>query len=324
MPTSSNRPTPSALRALSEEGAIGADTLDRALVLIGATPDPAGWRQAIERTLLWLGTLLVLAGVVVFFAYNWADLAPRYKFALIEAGIVGSLAVAWWQWRRPIGEAAAVAATVLLGVLLAVYGQVYPTGAPWYHLFGLWVLLALGWTLAGRYPAAWLLTVGLLAATWASFVLEMLPGNDEPLASAGVVAIGGGALAVWEGGARRWALLRPRWAPRLLGAATLTGGTMAALEAIFDAFSRGGTQFLPPILWLLLASGMVWYYRRHLPDLVMIAAVLLAAIALGAATIVRVGDASFWSFLLAGVAVLAASAAAATWLRRQGAGGDEG
>ena len=46
-----------------------------------------------------------------------------------------------------------IAASVLVGVLLAVIGQVYHTGADAYSLFAAWTLLILPWTLASRSAA---------------------------------------------------------------------------------------------------------------------------------------------------------------------------
>src|SRR5690606_10090006 len=97
------------------------------------------------------------------FAYNWAALPAIAKFALLEAGILAAAGVALWRGAdRPEGASALIAATLLVGVLLAVIGQVYPSGAEPWQLFGLWAALALPWTIASRNAAHWLVWLVVL------------------------------------------------------------------------------------------------------------------------------------------------------------------
>ncbi|MEZ4702422.1 MAG: DUF2157 domain-containing protein [Rhodothermales bacterium] len=319
MPSSAETPpSPHTLRALARDGVIDAETLERALVLIRVLPDRSAWRRIIERTLLALGVVLVLAGVVVFFAYNWDDLLPRYKFALVVAGLLGSVWTAWICWGKPVGHAASIAASVLVGVWLGVYGQVYPTGSPWYLLFGLWLVLILGWTVASRFAGNWILAIALANATWVSYSTEGMVAFNKALPFVGVVLITGAALVVWEAGIQRGASwLAPRWAPRVLGAALLFATVSPSLDAIFDVFSHGALQVVAVVLLAVVCAGMTWYYRRVRPDPMMIAAVFMALIAVGASAIVRAFDASFWGFLVAAIAVLGGSTLAAGWLRKQ-------
>ena len=59
----------------------------RALALVGP---PRRWALWATRWLTGAGAALVLTGIVFFFAFNWARLAPVHKFVLIEAGLVAS------------------------------------------------------------------------------------------------------------------------------------------------------------------------------------------------------------------------------------------
>ncbi|HWA48407.1 MAG TPA: DUF2157 domain-containing protein, partial [Dongiaceae bacterium] len=99
-----------------------------------------------------------LAGVVFFFAYNWNDLSDIAKFAVVEGAVtvaaLGALAVGL---DRAFGQVLLVAASVLTGVLLAVIGQVYQTGADMFELFLVWAVLILPWTLISRSAVQWLL-----------------------------------------------------------------------------------------------------------------------------------------------------------------------
>src|SRR5215470_20043225 len=116
-----------------------------------AVRDDAAWAIWGRRALLVIGAGHLLAGIITFFAYNWADMSAVAKFATVEAGLVVALAGAWFAGiERAVGEMLLIAASILVGVLLAVIGQVYNTDADAYSLFMAWTLLILPWTLAAR------------------------------------------------------------------------------------------------------------------------------------------------------------------------------
>lgn len=100
------------------------------------------WSVWAVRLLMALGTGHVLAGIVFFFAFNWADMSPFAKFATIQGGIaLAAIAAIVSGLDRPVGQSLLIAASVLTGVLLAVFGQIYQTGADAYELFVGWALL---------------------------------------------------------------------------------------------------------------------------------------------------------------------------------------
>ena len=74
---------------------------------------------------------------------------------------------------RPAGQALLIGASVLTGVLLAVIGQVFQTGADAFELFLVWTVLILPWTLASRSAAHWLVWL-VVACTAVSLVTGLL------------------------------------------------------------------------------------------------------------------------------------------------------
>lgn len=83
-------------------------------------------------------------------------------------------------WRlgleRAAGKAALLAASLLVGALLALAGQIYQTGADTWELFAVWALMVFPWVAASRFSALWLFWLGLLNVasslyfrTWGSF-----------------------------------------------------------------------------------------------------------------------------------------------------------
>lgn len=312
----------------------------RALALSGAVPDRGAFAQAASRFLMLAGTALIVAGVAAFFAFNWAELHRLAKFALIEGGIVAAVFLAWRQGLdRLAGQAALFGASFLTGVLLAVYGQTYQTGADPYGLFLGWAALILGWAVIGQQAGLWLLLAVLAnlalvlywgqvlhppeawiedlahvfgPASWIGYLL-----SDFRLAQL-VFSLNGALLIAWEFGARRGvAWMRGRGFPRLIALFALAAIVDAALLLIFTSEFREADRLpiVAPILFAAFVAAALWYYRAVERDLFILAACLLAVIVVVTAFVARVLD-GFDAFLALSVLVVAQTAGAAAWLRR--------
>jgi uncharacterized membrane protein len=324
------------LRAVRRAGLLDAAGYERALALAGVTPDPAGWRRFLDRLLLAFGITLLLAGVVFFFAWNWADMSRFGKFAVIEAAL---LLVVFIAWRTGLdsraGRGALTAAAFLPGVLLAVYGQAYQTGADPYGLFALWALLILPWALIGRSAALWLLWLvlaelavmlwwgevwrprpeweGQLARELGPVVWLMYLFTDAALAET-VFLINALAIVVWEWAARRgisW--MDGRLLPRIAATLAVCALTIPVMVFIF-AQQRDTAETLAPFLYLTAGGLGLWMFRERARDLYALTVILLSAIVVVTAFFIRqlhdAGGMLFISLLVVGL-----SAAAAAWLR---------
>src|SRR5690606_36814985 len=58
------------------------------LLDVNVYADKIAWQQFIKLFLLSLGVCFTTAGIVFFFAYNWADIHKFVKLGIIEAGII--------------------------------------------------------------------------------------------------------------------------------------------------------------------------------------------------------------------------------------------
>ncbi|MEM6456810.1 MAG: DUF2157 domain-containing protein, partial [Acidobacteriota bacterium] len=115
---------------------------------------PSTLARWLDHGLLFLGLGLALSGVVFFFAYNWEGMHRLVKLGLVEAGIAAAFSVAALSGLSGLrGKLALLTSSVLVGVCLAVFGQVYQTGADPWELFASWALLILPWTLLSRFQA---------------------------------------------------------------------------------------------------------------------------------------------------------------------------
>ena len=316
----------SELTGLIEQGAISPAEVARAVAQSGLYPTGRAWGVFLDRLLLWLGTLGLIGGVLFFIAYNWAEMGRWLRFGLVQAALVIAIGVYGWyqgqgqkkaQAKQTVARAALLAAALLLGVLLALFGQVYQTGADPWQLFFFWALLLLPWTLVARFDVLWMVWLGLLNLAWVLYwrtwgsALDVLFDSDISLLL-GLFALNGVALVVWELGARRWHWLTCGWAPRLLA---LAGGVPVSMLMI-ALLDRGVTPLMlvyPGWLAMLYAA-----YRHWRPDLFMLAGGCLSLIAVVTLFLAQelLWQAGAGTFLLLAVVVLGLGAAAVFWLRR--------
>lgn len=292
-----------------------------ALALAGALPGAREWRSFLDRLLMWSASVALAAAAVFFVAYNWDDLGRLGKFGLAQALVVAAVAGYWRLGpERLPGKAALLAGAVFLGALLALFGQVYQTGADTWELFANWAALVFPWVAIGRFAGLWLLWIALANVAVALYY-QAFPGaglrlfGSEPELWA-LLALDTAALALWELAARRVAWLDERWSPRLLGVASGAFATALALHGIFGRGDDGARlAFLGYALWV---AGIYVFYRARIPDLFMLAGACLSVIVVVAALLwerlARHGDSM--TLLAIAVAVAAMGAGAAQWLRK--------
>jgi uncharacterized membrane protein len=307
-----------------ENGSIPPEHIARALALSGVTPDGKRWRAFIDGALLALGVLALACAVVFFFAWNWEDLGRTSRFVIVQALMVAAL-LAWWRLGldRLTARMALLLAAIALGVLLALFGQTYQTGADPWQLFAIWALLMLPWALVGRFAPLWLLWLALLNLAAALYFDTRFNLVDIAFGSRGaldwaLLALNSAAWAAWEFASRRFPWLTlGRWPVRLIATTSGFAVTELVLRSIFDPDSS------PAVLawggfaaWLAVVYSV---YRVRLPDLFMLAGACLAVIVcvttLAANTLLR-GSFLEGGLLLLALLVVGQAAAAAVWLRR--------
>lgn len=334
------RATPERLRHLAKTWQLSRTARRRAFELAGLLPTDNQWRLLLDRFLLLSGTALIITGIILFFAWNWADLHRFAKFALLEGVLLACVFTTWRQGLdSPVGQVALAAAAMLTGALLAVCGQTYQTGADPYGLFLGWLALILAWALIGRQPGLWLLIVVLANLALILFWEQVLypdrgfgqetprllgPGvwllimlSDHKLAQL-VFTLNALALAIWEWlhwQAVSWA--QALWLPRIIAVFALFSITGASLSLIFASSMREitGIDLLAP-LWLVLYIAIaLWFYRTRRRDLFMLALCLLALITVVTTFVSRLSDADAELALILALLVIIQTAGATYWLR---------
>jgi len=235
-----------------------------------AARDEAVWSAWGGRAVLAIGAAHLLAGIVSFFAYNWADLSAVTKFATVEAAILIALAGAWFAGiARPLGQMLLIAASILVGVLLAVIGQVYNTDADAFTLFVAWTILILPWTLASRsaaHWAVWLVVLYLALSLYGEQVLIPEGRLTDSTLAVGLGALAAVVLALRELAVRKaMAWLAAGWTRIGLLIATLGLLFWPAVGYLLDWLYWADGIFAVLAFVIALVLGAL-AYRRWLPD----------------------------------------------------------
>ena len=322
--------TRAALEALYGVRLLGARARREA---VGLVRPPRMWWAWADRIVLFLGVTLLLAGIVFFFAWNWAAMAPWLKFSLIGGALLACIIGAGCMgFERITGRVTLLAASVLVGVFLAVHGQVYQTGADAFELFLAWAVLILGWVVLARFAALWVVWLTLVN-TGVFLYWDQVMVQDScyffPAAPFTILAVVNGlALLAREAGHGRgvdW--LQDLWHRYLILAAVLTWLTTPVVVMITDFDEACIWTWVSAVLWAATLPAAVWFHRTRTRDLLSLT--LLAASAcvvvlslLGRGLSEVVGEKVF--LLIMGFLILGVVSLAVFWLRFESKASQEG
>ncbi len=301
----------------AEQGRIAQGKLREAMQEGGAIPTADQWRGFLDRLFLFMGAVLLGAGVIFFFAFNWQAMGRFAKFALVEAPVLVAL---FFVWRigldRIAGKAALLAGALVVGAVFALIGQTYQTGADTWELFAVWAAAILPWVLVARFPALWIfwllianMALSLYYVTFGFWGMLFAP---EKLAWL-LFGLNTLALVVWEGLALagvEW--LRERWSTRLVAIAS---GAIVTVLAVID-IAKESSHWGGPA-WLAWIAAAYFFYRRFTKDLFVLAGGVLSTVVviatfLGKTMTFRESG----SFLFIGLVVIGISAAGGWWLKQ--------
>lgn len=168
------------------------------------------------------------------------------------------------------GKVALTSGAVLVGVLLAVFGQVYQTGADVYTLFLNWALLIIGFVLVGNFAPLWLLLQALLNLTFFLYWDQVWTTGELP--GGQILFLFNVAVRfLWEI-LRRWGLkwVEARWLVEITAAVALGFVTIAMLDFIFDRSELSTLTVMEwsvPILYGIALVLMLLVYMRWIHDL---------------------------------------------------------
>ncbi|NQV27737.1 MAG: DUF4401 domain-containing protein [Rhodopirellula sp.] len=313
--------TPRIIDRLSTVGILDSQSRLAAIRIVNG---PVTWWPWIEKALLFLGLALTLSGVVCFFAWNWDELPGQARLAIIQGGIIACCGIAGLKKVETLaGKVAMTAAAALVGVFLAVFGQVYQTGADAYQLFAGWALLIFPWVLMCRLAGLWLLWLTIVNVAITLFWEQTIDprGIDINWLALILGLLNGTAAAVREVLAQRGCKWLPVWLRRVLVPASLTALVVPGFVIVADLNDATAGAWCGLVVFLLSLALLYWQFRHRTPDLYVLTCGATAITVLSGAVVIRVvmevGDEVF-AFFLSGLAILGLVAVMTRWLIKTG------
>ncbi len=314
----SNRDT---LTRLIEQGSISEDDISEALRISKLSPDGIAWITFLSKLMLWLGGLSIALAGLFFIAYNWNELGRFSKFAMVEVTIVlttiGYLKLAKYT---VAAEIVLMMNVIFIGVLFALFGQTYQTGADPWQLFFNWALVITPFVIIGRSTVLivfWLALINLTLMLHLQLRHSMFGYLFQTDASLlwSSFGLNISALILWEYFNRHFEWLNKRWAIRLL--ATVSGVAISWL-CIFNIFEDGNNYVWGVPIWLLWMAAIYYYYRRIQIDLFMISGYCLSGIVIVTSAQIKLTFQDFLSinFLMVAITIIGLSTASSVWLRK--------
>ncbi|WP_257669806.1 DUF2157 domain-containing protein [Parapedobacter tibetensis] len=144
--------------------------------------DKEAWQKFLRLFFITLGVGFTVSGIVFFFAYNWEDLHKFAKIGITEGLIIAITSLALLpKINANIRNIILTGAAVLVGVLFAVFGQIYQTGANAYDFFLAWTVFVTLWVLVANFAPLWLLYLILINATFILYAQQVAKDWSEVL-----------------------------------------------------------------------------------------------------------------------------------------------
>jgi uncharacterized membrane protein len=295
---------------LIEHEYIAQSDVPEAVRLAKIYPTQHQWHGLIHRLLLSLGSLAIAFSLVFFVAANWQYLGQFGKFALIQSLIVLAV-IAYWKSpnNSDMQNACLMFATFAVGALMALFGQVYQTGADPWQLFFNWALLTLPWVLISRFTALWMVWIALLYATLILYLADVLVKANDFMWLFLFFAV---VMYCWQLLSIKYEWLSKSWAINLLGFATGIYATGMLGKGIFD------DHWLLVLLWIMWLGITFYIYRYKFQNFVILSGLCLSVIVALNIVIIRLSESSLDEgiFLINGIITISMATAMVIWLKR--------
>ena len=269
------------------------------------SPSLQDWSRFVRILLLTLGIGFTIAGIIFFFAYNWEAL-PKFAKLSLTGGLllVTTLLSLRPQFDPMIRNILLTAAAALVGVLFAVYGQIYQTGANAYDFFLAWTVFISIWVLVANFPPLWVLYLLLINTTILLYAEQVANHWSDTqvfniLFLVNLVALIASKFLLKAGKSI------PTWFTNLIALAAISFSTIGITTGIF------GNQ--DPRFWLLLLLAALAYaagiwYGLHQHSIFYLSIIPVSLIIIGSAWFLKIshdaGSFLFISLFIIGSATL--------------------
>lgn len=297
------------LTELIESKQLVVKDVPKAMVLAELSPSATQWQVFVNTLLLWFGSIALACGVIFFVAANWQEIGRMGKFALVEGSILTAMVLhIKFRSKESIRQTVILVAFLLVGALMALFGQTYQTGADPWQLFFNWALLTTPWVLISRFSVIWLIWLGLLNLSISLFYQTFGGYLNNSWA---LFFFNTTALIIWQVSASKFTWLNKTWAINLLGFVSGSLALILFIRGLFDDDPFG------LVVWCLWAGITFYVYRYRIFNLFMLAGWSVSIIVAANALIIRMLPSYFAAetLMLLTIATIGLGTYLAVWLK---------
>ncbi len=204
-------------------------------------PKAHAWHDFLRLFLLIFGVGFSLLGIVFFFAYNWADLPKFTKLGLVEGLLILLTGAALYPKFSPQTRKIVLSGSALIvGLLFAVFGQIYQTGANAYDFFLAWTVFISIWVLIANFTPLWLFFLLLINSTLILYQQQVAADWSPVLFNMALALINAAALCTGIGLSKSKTPRRiPTYFSNVLSLASVSFATLGIVIGIFEhAFTQ--------------------------------------------------------------------------------------
>jgi len=250
--------------------------------------DLHSWKIFLRLFFITLGVGFTTSGIIFFFAYNWVDLHKFVKIGLIEGLIVvTTLVVLISKFNPVVKHILLTGSVVLVGGLIAVFGQIYQTGANAYDFFLLWTVLVTLWIVVSDFAPLWLIWITLINTTLFLYAQQVAFHWSEVVVCTVHFMLNTLFLILFIGLSKRYPINVPKWFTNTTALAAVAFSTFGIAMGIFEDFQ------LSFVLLIMLAAifysaGMIYGYNTK--NRFYLAIVALSIIIVIASILIEISD----------------------------------
>jgi len=223
-------------------------------------PHKEAWQKFLKLFFITLGIGFSVSGIVFFFAYNWADLHRFSKIGITQGLLIATTFIALLpKFHVNIRRIILSGSAVMVGVLFAVFGQIYQTGANAYDFFLAWTVFITLWVIVLNFAPLWLLYLILVNTTFILFALQVAGDWSAVLVLTVLFILNASVVFIAHLFQNRGKASVPMWFLNTVSLAALSFATIGIVVGIFIPYQHDFS-----ILVILTLMAFVWGIRQGL------------------------------------------------------------
>ncbi|MFZ4261895.1 DUF2157 domain-containing protein [Sphingobacterium sp. HJSM2_6] len=258
-------------------------------------PDRNSWIKTLQLSSLILALGFMILGIVFFFAFNWDYMHKFSKLGIIQLLLLGGVGFIFLPKIPALyKKIALLLCSVLVGVLFAVFGQIYQTGANAYDFFLAWTILVSLWVFSSSFSPTWILYFALINISIFLFRDQVMRDWNLPsvLSLLFLINILPVFICIYLNDFKKSSKI-PLYFIQILSLAAFSFSTFGIAYGIF-VFENNGLSFL--IGSAIIIYSLLFWYGFKFKRSFFLALVPFSLIVIGSNLLFKISDE--WSMLL--------------------------